>query len=209
METAYWNKYYSQRRGSGLLIPSQFAAFAAGEMQPTQLGSVVELGCGNGRDSLFFARHNHHVVGVDASSEAIDICRKSADGLTADFIVGDIDDPALLEVIKNILNGRPVALLYSRFFLHAISEESQSSMLDLTSKLCPSGALIAFEFRTVRDKQLAKETESHFRRFLDPLSLLQMVGRFGFRVEYFVEGFGYAKFRSDDAHVARVLLRRE
>lgn len=207
METTYWNKYYSQRRG--LLIPSQFAAFVAGELLPTQQGSIVELGCGNGRDALFFARNNYHVLGVDASFEAVGICRAAADGLKADFIVGDIDAPDLFIAIQTALNGRSVALMYSRFFLHAISDESQTSMLDLSSKLCGTGALMALEFRTVRDKQLAKETELHFRRFLDPLSLLEQVGRFGFKVEYFVEGFGYAKFRSDDAHVARVLLRRE
>ena len=209
MENAYWNKYYKDRRSNQVLIPSQFATFVAGEMHPTQQGSIVELGCGNGRDALFFARHSFNVLGVDASVEAIDICRTAAVGLKADFIVGDVDDSDLLHSIQMILKDQHAALLYSRFFLHAISDESQTAIFDLSNKLCSPGALMALEFRTVRDKQLTKETESHFRRFVDPLSLLDEAIRFGFRVEYFVEGFGYAKYRADDAHVARVMLRRQ
>ena len=30
----------------------------------------------------------------------------------------------------------------------------------------------------------------------------------GFSPAYFTEGFGYAKYRNDDAHIARVLMRR-
>jgi SAM-dependent methyltransferase len=209
MENSYWNRYYKQRRNQGVLVPSQFATFVAGELSAETQGSVVEIGCGNGRDSLFFARHSFHVLGIDASSEAIDICRNAAAGLSSDFLVGDIDDRGLLQTIQMTLKDKRVALLYSRFFLHAISAESELSMFELSQALCPAGSLMALEFRTVRDKQLAKETESHFRRFLDPLSLLDQAMKFGFKVEYFVEGFGYAKYRSDDAHVARVLLRRQ
>lgn len=209
MENAYWNRYYKERRNQGVLIPSQFATFVAGELSAATQGTIVEIGCGNGRDALFFARHNFHVLGIDASSEAIDLCQTSSEGLCTDFIVGDIDDQKLLHTIQLTLKDKQVSLLYSRFFLHAISEESELSMFELSHELCPTGSLMALEFRTLRDKQLAKETESHFRRFLNPLSLLDRAINFGFKVEYFVEGFGYAKYRSDDAHVARVLLRRQ
>jgi SAM-dependent methyltransferase len=209
MENEYWNKYYKDRRSNQDLIPSQFATFVAGEILTAKQGLIVEVGCGNGRDALFFARHNFDVLGIDASVEAIDVCRTAANGLKADFIVGDVDDSDLLRLIQMNLRERPVALLYSRFFLHAVSDKSQTAMLDLSNALCKTGALMALEFRTVRDKQLTKETESHFRRFIDPLTLIEEAYRFGFRVEYFVEGFGYAKYRGDDAHVARVMLRRQ
>ena len=54
----------------------------------------------------------------------------------------------------------------------------------------------------------AKETAAHYRRFIDPLNFLTSALARGFELHYFVEGFGYAKYNSDDAHVARVILRR-
>ena len=39
-------------------------------------GNLVELGCGNGRDSLYFAKHGVHVTGIDASEVAINELQK-------------------------------------------------------------------------------------------------------------------------------------
>ncbi|WP_272816006.1 MULTISPECIES: hypothetical protein [unclassified Shinella] len=68
--------------------------------------------------------------------------------------------------------------------------------------------LLAIEFRTDRDAQQTKVTDSHYRRFIPPLDFLSRAAKFGFSPAYFTEGFGYAKYRNDDAHIARVLMRR-
>ena len=51
----YWNHFYASRDALKLSAPSQFAAFAAQEAGDAHL--IIEVGCGTGRDSLFFARH--------------------------------------------------------------------------------------------------------------------------------------------------------
>ena len=61
----YWNKYYASREVLKLSAPSQFAAFVAQEAGDAHL--IIEVGCGNGRDSLFFARHGFQVVAIDGS----------------------------------------------------------------------------------------------------------------------------------------------
>ena len=65
----YWNQYYASREVMKLSAPSQFAAFAAQEAGDAHL--IIEVGCGNGRDSLFFARHGFQVVAIDGSTAAI------------------------------------------------------------------------------------------------------------------------------------------
>ena len=71
-----------------------------------------------------------------------------------------------------------------------------------------SGDILALEFRTSRDEFLSKVTESHYRRFINPLAVVAKGNHLGFSCEYFVEGFGYAKYKSDDAHVARIIFRK-
>lgn len=40
-------------------------------------GKILEIGCGNGRDSFFFAYHGFSVTGIDISQRAIAICKKN------------------------------------------------------------------------------------------------------------------------------------
>lgn len=53
---------------------------------------VLDIGCGQGRDSLFIARHGHQVVGVDISPSGIRDLEKAAkaEGLQIEGIVADI-----------------------------------------------------------------------------------------------------------------------
>ena len=69
----YWEGTY--RRSSGVLYPSQFAVFVVG--QSMGIDTIVDIGCGNGRDSSFFSRSGFTVVGVDGSHEAIAQCKKN------------------------------------------------------------------------------------------------------------------------------------
>jgi len=40
-------------------------------------GKIIEIGCGNGRDSFFIAQKGFDVVGIDISPEAIRFCEKN------------------------------------------------------------------------------------------------------------------------------------
>lgn len=202
----YWNRYYGTRTSPVPNIPSQFAAFVALEI--TADSTIVDIGCGSGRDSLFFANAGFNVLGIDASSSAVSLCQRTAEerGISrASFFCYNVDDPELLSRISAAATGRIV--VYARFFLHAIPEEAELAFLRMVAALSNLD-LLAIEFRTDRDAQQTKVTGSHYRRFIPPLDFLSRAAKFGFFPAYFTEGFGYAKYRNDDAHVARVLMRR-
>ncbi len=202
---AYWDHYYAARLRPERRLPSQFATFVAGELD--QRHRVIELGCGDGRDAMFFANYGHDVVGIDASPAAINACRLLAGILSenASFIVSRIDDPELADRIKGSSGPRVV---YARFFLHAITEVEEEALLDLAAAITEPGDMLAVEYRTVRDSSGAKVTELHYRRFVLPAAFeARALGR-GFDVTYSIEGFGFAKYRQDDAYVARTLFRR-
>ena len=204
-ESQCWNEFYSGKSASELVIPSQFAAFVASEYL-THHDCLVDLGCGTGRDSAFFQGIGIDTLGVDASPTAIERCSKLYGPTNAKFLCAPISETGLSEKIKSLLAPHARPLLYARFFLHAIDEEAQTKFLELTRKIVGDNGRLAVEFRTERDQQQLKVTPSHYRRYIDPLSFAVEANLHNFRVVYFVEGFGYAKYREDDAHVARFIL---
>ena len=202
---SYWDAYYTARTTPVRRLPSQFAVFVATELERRH--RIIELGCGDGRDALFFAGYGHEVVGVDASPAAIAGCRLLAASLgeEATFVESRVDAPDLVERVKGD-NGPRV--IYARFFLHAITEREEESLLDLAAAIGEPGDLLAVEYRTIRDLSGTKVTDSHYRRFVLPASFeARALGR-GFEVLYTVEGFGFAKYREDDAYVARTIFGR-
>ncbi len=208
MSDNHWETYYQSQQGR-TPPPSQFAAFVAAEYaHGTQ---VFDIGCGNGRDTAFFAQYSPNVVGVDGSEAAVQAANAQAMrcGSAARFVRALVEDPALpAQLLEHRLPDLP-AMLYSRFFLHAITEAQQVEFFRIAQQLCAQrGDMLALEFRTTRDRDLPKVTSAHYRRYVDPISITEAGIRAGFVVEYFIEGFGYAKFRNDDAYVARIIFRR-
>jgi SAM-dependent methyltransferase len=201
----YWNSFYKQADRK-LLIPSQFATFVASEFIGI-VDSIIDLGCGNGRDAFFLSELGFRVAGVDASQEAIEFCG-SRPGKNSFFLCSDILDVNLLQNLRDFSLNASGLLVYSRFFLHAISEDEEISFWSLVRDLCGLNDFLAVEFRTDRDASLNKVTGKHFRRFIKPPAVLERANKFGFACEYLVEGFGFAKYKADDAHVVRILLKK-
>lgn len=55
-ESSYWNLFYAK---FNISHPSQFCVMTA--IEADVVVPIVEFGCGNGRDSAYFARHGHTV----------------------------------------------------------------------------------------------------------------------------------------------------
>ena len=206
--TGYWDDYYASRSSVARPLPSQFATFVAGEL--TGPCRVVELGCGNGRDSIFFASYGHDVTGVDGSESAVKGCQTLAEalGVEARFLHSSIDDPELPGRLGRAGEHDGQLVLYARFFVHAITDEEEKDFFALATQLTSPGDVLAVEYRTVRDQSGAKVTDAHYRRFVAPSSFQANALASGFEVTYAAEGFGFAKYKQDDAYCARELFTR-
>lgn len=160
---------------------------------------------------MYFAQLGHMVVGVDASGAAIACCdkKKNRMDVKADFLCGALGGAMLCETISAKNTANLPVVVYARFFLHAITRDEERVFLDLASKLCSADGMLAVEFRTEKDAWLRKATPNHYRRFIDPLKFIGSLQTRGFSLSYHVEGRGYAKYKEDDAHVARCLARME
>ncbi len=73
---------------------------------PRSPRTLVDLGCGEGRDSIYFARRGYRVLGVDISSVGVRKAERRAArlGVEARFLVGDL---------RTFRLGRPVDVVFS------------------------------------------------------------------------------------------------
>ena len=114
----YWNLYYKNDLAD-IQKPSAFALFAASYMEPHK--KIMDIGCGNGRDSMLFVRNGLNVIGVDASQTAIDKLNRY-DYENALFVCDDfVTCKALYQVQYDYF--------YSRWTMHAISEHQENELL--------------------------------------------------------------------------------
>ena len=212
----YWARFY---RYAHTTLPTAFAAAVAIEL--TEPRYIVDLGCGNGRDSVFFASLGHRVVGLDISGDVIEDNRKRAREKKVrdvEFRQVDIAGPsALIDVLNGIEEAaiqegderRAHVAVYARFFFHAVSEEEEDLVLTALSLCLRSGTTCYFEFRTEQDAAGYKRFGSHYRRFINIDRFVEKATRGGsFECFYRVEGQGMAKYLEEDPYVGRVFLRR-
>jgi SAM-dependent methyltransferase len=206
----YWDSYYRQQGVPEL--PSQFALFVANEVMTGELAApaaVLDIGCGNGRDTLFFARLGFAVGALDRSEAAIALCgerlRRELGPAAAEarMHTGNADAGGL-EALAAEFQG-PL-LLYSRFFFHAIDELAEAQVIGRAAAILKHrGGALAVEYRTTEDAAATKVTSDHYRRFIDPDAFAARVAAAGLAVQWRAEGRGMAKYRADDAHIARLI----
>ena len=211
--SAYWDEYYSFGRPE-IEEPSSFARACHARIEPGQL--LFELGCGNGRDALFFADQGVNVVACDQSTVAIaklsgrpdlDRFRHRPRFLPADFA-------ALPEVHRGELD-----FIYSRFSMHAATASAASAALAWSAAgLRPGGALL-IEARSVRGSLYGRGVavagerdaffyDGHYRRFLRSEELTAELTTLGLTIDELVEAAGLAVFKDDDPVVIRVIATR-
>ena len=144
----HWNKFYSKKKQSR--VPSNFAKFINKKfLKKTSKKKLIDIGCGNGRDSFFFAKKIFNVTSLDRSDSAIknnDNYAKKNKFKNINFIRSDACE-------KNILNKKKYDYIYLRFFIHTINYLDQKKLFKLLNRISKKNiSLIMFEFRTINDR---------------------------------------------------------
>ncbi|MDA8873325.1 methyltransferase domain-containing protein [Alphaproteobacteria bacterium] len=198
--TKYWENFYKKNHDVPQ-TPSDFAVFTHRKIHDLTRGAntnkLLDLGCGNGRDSFYFARNGFEVTAIDQN---IDI---SSHGVV--FIKGDL---------TNILF--PTAdFIYCRFVVHALAEEGLDKVLSSLSDSM-SNQLLFIETRGcegITDKpKLETFFESgigaaHFRMLYSFEYLSKKLSKYFDIVESFSDR-GFAIFDGEDPVCHRYILKR-
>lgn len=206
---AYWDKFYGNLK---LSVPSQFCAMISVELPDNS--TILEFGCGNGRDALYFASRGNHVVAMDLSEHGIEACSAAAKDQSlshAHFCQGSLashDDLAKqFELARDVASSEGV-VGYSRFVMHSINDAQQTAFLSSVGRLMKTGERLYLEFRSKEDANLEKTFGNHYRRFVDTDTFVDEAVSNGFDLEYRHTGQGMARYKSEDPFVSRLIFTK-
>jgi len=207
----YWDEFYKK---DVLSVPSQFCAMVSTEAPKDR--AIIEFGCGNGRDSLYFASQRFRVSATDLSHQAIESCQELADDLDlrgVTFQQGDLSQPhdinSIVETGRNLTKTGKVTG-YSRFVMHSINDDQEAMFLSNVSGALKEGELFYLEFRSKEDADLNKIYGNHYRRFVDTdMFVKSMTDTYGFELLYRLTGQGMAKYKNEDPFVSRLIFEKQ
>ncbi|MEP2025932.1 MAG: class I SAM-dependent methyltransferase [Reichenbachiella sp.] len=198
----FWEDFYSNKKGT--LEPSPFATFVFYEIGIK--GTIVELGCGNGRDSLFFSDEGLNVFGIDQCQTTIsrlnDLGRKNSRFEVKDFTsLGDLGQ------FDNV---------YSRFTLHSVSKNQATDTLNWAYSALKVGGKFCIEVRSINDELFGQGTEvekdafvtDHYRRFVRLDEMVDELNSIGFKIEFSTESKGLAVYKDEDPSVIRIIASK-
>lgn len=197
----HWNEYY---KGAELVFePSDFATTVSRKFgQPVEL---LEIGCGNGRDSAYFSNIGNKVVALDPSMEAINLCQNKHNDESIQFINCKL--PALGSSYDLKFD-----VVYSRFCLHAMTEKEEVDSLNAAYQILQPNGRIYIECRSINDP-LARKGEvispterihGHYRRFIIIDELEVRLQNAGFKIDSMEESNNLAVLGDDNPVVIRV-----
>ncbi len=164
------NKHWNQLHLKGVIgplsqDPSRFAYEVAELLPPNQ--KILELGCGVGNDSNYFATLRHKVLSTDFSSVAIEKNRKfyNNDNLTFEFM--DISE-------RLPFKNNSFDLVYARLSLHYFADSVTREIFGEIIRVLKSGGLLAFVCKSTNDPKYGQgklierdmyEKDGHIRHF--------------------------------------------
>ena len=155
MPTDYEKLYQEQRHALGEPA-KEFVRFF--DQYKKRGASVLDIGCGQGRDALFIARQGHHIVGVDISETVIVQLLEDArsEGLSIEWIVADLRDFNPDKQFDIVLIDRT---------LHMLAPDPRLQLLQRLGRSVREGGylLIADEKSNLPDmKKLLENDSSHW-----------------------------------------------
>jgi len=222
-DTHYWDKFYSVGSNKEIEKPSSFSDFTIDYLSHFILNEYVrpydlkllDVGCGNGRDTFFFAENGFNVHSIDYSYNAValindNILKNQVTNIKAfkqDFT--QINNQTLLDCKYNII--------YSRFSLHSVPYEGELRFIEWARHHMTRNGRLFIEVRSVKDKMCGVGNKieceenawsnTHYRRFHDLHTLLNDLTNYGFQVLYHNEVNGLTKINGDDPVVIRVIAK--
>ena len=203
----YWDSFYKK---FGEESQSLFAEFCL-EFFLNEKTSILELGCGNGRDSLFFIKNSFKVTGIDQSRSAIEAINNRTQSFTdSKFIQGDFTNLDYIGTFDAV---------YSRFTLHSVSKVEQNRVLKNSWNHLVKNGIFCIEVRGKLNELFEKGIrvngdddaylyEGHYRRFLDFEFLKNYLIALGFIIEFSAEEKDFAPFEDKNETFIRVIARK-
>jgi tellurite methyltransferase len=205
LDKKYWDGYYTDHHSKSK--PTSFAKSIINTLPKTTC-KLLEIGCGNGRDSFYFSGKGHDVSAFDQSEVIINTLQNTGKN-SPRFFIDDIKN-------MSIHHKEPFDIIYARFVLHALNEYEAQQAFKWIFEHLNNGGLFYSESRSIKDKIFGQGEKiekhiyktDHRRRFLVKNDLLKELESFGFTINNVLEKQGLAVYKDSDPVVIRVVAQK-
>ena len=201
----YWNKFYKTK---SITIESTFAKFTYKKIK-NKKSKLLDIGCGNGRDSYYFNRKGFIVTGIDISQKAI---QKNSKNKIKNLSFKKFD------IGKDKIKGK-FDIIYCRFFVHTVDELLENKLIELIKSSKNKGTKVFFEFRNYKDKIFGKFNaedhnkviefeKGHFRRIIDPrIFKKKFLLKTKSKLIYQKNGINLSIVKKDNPNLSRMIFK--
>jgi len=203
-----WNDFYKSQGGDVPTGPSAFGHWAIDRWPSDRTAQVMDLGCGSGRDSVFFAEQGHQVVGADFSAAALRRARAHAKEADVSVPFAEWNFNSLRETLARaatLAHEPGPRLVYARFLLDGLPDHARRNFWQAAKMLVAGGGQCFVEFRTESDrwaqKMFTKRTSS-----LDPDLMIAEAAGFGAQVVERLDGKSPGVLDDEDPYTCRLVL---
>ena len=184
-DNLYWSTFYAN---FNLQKPSDFAKFVMTFFDETKKKlSILDAGCGNGRDSYFLSS-KFDILGVD-------LAYKPDNKLNCMFIK---DNFVTYDKTK-------FDIIYSRFTFHSITNDDHELFLDSIK----SNTYLCLETRSDIDKDSNRyHGDNHYRNFTNIDYLKNLLNKYNFKILYIKESNNFAIYKNENPICIRVICQK-
>lgn len=199
----YWEKFYKKVRKKRL-SRTKFADFVLKKINKNY--TLIDFGCGDGRDSFYFAKYIKKTIGIDSCRYVIEENNLNKNK-NIQFLNYNVQNKNLYLKLKKIISPESKNNVYARFFLHTLNNKQIRNFLLIAKKIIKRNGSIFIEYRTEKDKKNQKIFKNHYRNFINPKNLENTLHKLNLKSVFFKEGKGMAKYKNEDAYVARHIIK--
>lgn len=171
-----WNNESKQ------LFPNNFARRAFNLIKQSNYKTLLDLGCGNGRDSLYFARKKLKITAVDWSKSGLDHLRKLV-------IIKKIGNLNIIEQDIPQLTFKPNSfdIIYAHLSLHYFNDKTTKKIFNRLYDMLKKNGLIFIKCKSTNDILCGRgqklennmySFQSHVRHFFSKEYMMCLLARF-------------------------------
>lgn len=214
---SFWEDYYSKPASQNVYSdqPSNFALLMAD--QSSRNSRILEFGCGNGRDTLYFCKQGFSVFAVDYAQSAIRSVGEAAASQRLSCRLGLLNVTNIPESVSFASQNREsLEIVYARFFVHGIDDLALRNFAQIAEMVLTQHGKVWLEFRIRPDgvdesdylKSESFSNGNHFRRLRTVDETKSFFPSSTFAIHHSSSGRGLAVAGIEDPLICRLIFVR-